>query len=114
MIRLPHTLAAWGRPGFGATLKAELEGLDAACLPLQQGLTGSSYVADKPFEVTILGVSEHGDLIRARAGVFYSGIVAGCSCADDPTPLDEQAEYCVVQIDIDKATGEAMATLAAE
>jgi len=26
---------------------------------------------------------------------------------DDPTPIDEQNEYCVVQIDINKQTAEA-------
>ncbi|MEZ5541890.1 MAG: hypothetical protein R3F42_07590 [Pseudomonadota bacterium] len=52
-------------------------------------------------------------MIHARAGLFYTGIIAGCSCADDPTPVEEQAEYCVVDITIDRLTGAATIRLAA-
>ena len=37
-----------------------------------------------------------------KLGVFYKGIVTGCSCADDPTPNNESNEYCVVQLLLDK------------
>jgi hypothetical protein len=61
--------------------------------------------------VVVLGVAEEPDYIRVKAGIFYQGIIAGCSCADDPTPVGEQTEYCVVQFDIDKQTAEARITL---
>jgi len=53
-------------------------------------------------------------VIRVKAGIFYTGVIAGCSCADDPTPIDEQNEYCVVQFDIDRTTADATVTLLAE
>lgn len=59
----------------------------------------------------INAVSEEAGFIRARAGIFYTGVIAGCSCADDPTPVDEQNEYCDVRVDIDKQTGEATIAL---
>lgn len=111
MIRLPRSLNAWGSPGFNDVLKHEIEQLDAAALPLQQGLARSSHVTDRPFQVMVIGVHEETGLIRVKAGIFYTGIIAGCSCADDPTPIDELNEYCVVQIDIDRATAEASVTL---
>ena len=59
----------------------------------------------------VLGLAETPTEIRAKIGVCYTGIIAGCSCADDPTPLDEHAEYCEVQVEIDRVTAEARFTL---
>mgnify|MGYP000698389538 CR=1 FL=1 len=114
MSQLPQSALAWNTPEFEDVLKREIEQLDAEELPLQQGLASSSYVTDRPFQAMIIGVSEEAGLIRAKAGIFYTGIIAGCSCADDPTPIDEQTEYCVVQFDIDRATAETTVTLLAE
>ena len=52
----------------------------------------------------IISVADDPDHIHVKAGIFYTGIIAGCSCADDPTPVDEQAEYCEVRLEINKAT----------
>jgi hypothetical protein len=114
MIRLPYSLNARGTPEFETALKREIEQLDAGLLPLQQGLSASSYVTDRPFQAMIISVNEEAGLIRAKAGIFYTGVIAGCSCADDPTPIDEQTEYCVLQFDIDRATAETTVTLLAE
>jgi len=112
MIRLPDSLAAWGTPAFHATLKREIERLDAARLPLQQGLSRTSYVTDHPPTAIVLGTSEDARFIRAKVGIFYAGVVAGCSCADDPTPVTEEDEYCEVRVAIDRETAEATLTLA--
>jgi len=114
MSQLPKSLHAWKTPEFRNVLKQEIEQLDAGHLPLQQGLSSSSYVTDRPFQAMIISVSEEASLIRAKAGIFYTGVIAGCSCADDPTPIDEMNEYCVLQFDIDRATAEATVTLLAE
>ena len=114
MLRLPESLNAWDTPGFQDVLKREIERLDAALLPLQQGLARSSHVTDRPFQAMVIRVSVEAGLIRAKAGIFYMGIIAGCSCADDPTPIDEQTEYCVLQFDIDRDTAEATVTLLEE
>ncbi len=114
MIRLTETLNAWRTPDFNDTLKKEIEQLDAGQLPLQQGLSTGSYAIDDIFNVMIISVSEEPNFIRAKAGIFYSGIIAGCSCADDPTPVNEESEYCVVQLDINKQTAETTVVLLAE
>ena len=54
----------------------------------------------------ILGASEEAGIIFARAGIFYTSIIAGCNCADDPSPVDEQTEYCEIQFEINKKTAE--------
>ncbi len=52
--------------------------------------------------------------VRVKAGIFYKGVIAGCNCADDPSPIDEQNEHCVVQFLIDRLTAEASVTLLTE
>jgi len=111
MIRLIQSLNAWGSAEFAGTLKRELEQLAADQLPLQQGLARGSHVAEAPFKVMIIGVVEEADVLRARVGVLYSGIIAGCSCADDPTPVDTHSEYCELRLVIDRRTAEATVTL---
>ena len=114
MIRLTKSLNAWGTPDFRDTLKKEIEQMGSEQLPLQQGLSAGSHVQGDKFTVMILGVTEQNDFIRARAGVFYTSIIAGCSCADDPTPVSELNEYCEVQLDIGKKTAETMVMLVPE
>jgi hypothetical protein len=104
-------VARLGTPGFGDVLKQEIEQLDAGLLPLQQGLSLSSYVTERSFQPMILSVSETAGSIRVKAGIFYTGVIAGCSCADDPTPVGEQIEYCDVQFVIDKTTAETRVSL---
>ncbi|MDH5407333.1 MAG: hypothetical protein OEY00_01835 [Gammaproteobacteria bacterium] len=107
MLKLEKLLAAWNKADFDSVAKEELQKLDAVSLPLQQGLAQSSYVADDPVSVIIMSSSEQQNVIKIKAGLFYSGIIAGCSCSDDPTPLDKVNEYCEVFILIDKTSGEA-------
>lgn len=76
-------------------------------MPLQQALRVGNQVLEDPRSVMILSVVEERDLIHARAGVMYHGIVAGCSCADDPTPVEAVNEYCEILVTIDKKTGTA-------
>ncbi len=113
-MHFPESLQA--RPGdsFDDVLKTELEALDKSQLPLQQGLSQSSYVGSSPLFAMVLSASEHPEYILAKAGVFYTGIIAGCNCADDPTPVDEIHEYCEVRITIDKQTARTRIELESE
>lgn len=104
MIHLPVSLQAWDTPAFPAALRQELEDLGGDALPLQQGLSLSSAVADECIEVMFISATGDARHIRARVGVFFAGIVAGCNCADDPTPVESQHEYCELQLVIDRAT----------
>jgi hypothetical protein len=110
-MRLPLSLNAWGTPEFAAVAKREIAQLDADLLPLQQGLAYSSHAIADSLSVVILGIVEEAARIRVKAGLFHTGIIAGCSCADDPTPVDEIAENCVARFDIDRLSGEATVEL---
>jgi hypothetical protein len=106
MIRLGKSLSAWGTPSFEAVLMQEIAQLGDDHLPLQQGLSTGNYVTAAPITVMINSVAEMENVIRVKAGIFYQGVLGGCSCADDPTPTSESNEYCEVQLDIDKTTSE--------
>jgi hypothetical protein len=105
-MRLSESARAWGTPDFPATLKRELaENADA--LPLQQALTGTSAVADEAITVVLLDARAEETRIHAKVGIFFGGILAGCSCADDPTPVEPQTEYCELLLTLNRTTGKA-------
>ena len=49
--------------------------------------------------------------IHAKVGIFFGGILAGCSCADDPTPVEPQTEYCELLLTLDRTSGKAAVEL---
>jgi len=112
MIDLSHALAAYGTPDFGTRLKQALEGLGLDELPLQQGLRTGNTARDDRLGAMIIGTQATDEAIVVRAGLFYTSITAGCACADDPTPTDENTEYCEVLLCIDRDTGQADVRLA--
>ena len=81
------------------------------CTQKIRGFVGTD---DKPFRVMPLATEATADRLRVKAGVFYAGIVGGCSCADDPTPLESQPEYCMLWFEIDRSSGAARVELAPE
>ena len=109
MVYLTQSCKNWRTSKFEATFKHEVAQLGNTHLPLQQGLRSSSYALDDKLQVSVISISEIEKSIRVKAGFFYNGVIAGCNCADDPTPVEEVTEYCEVQIDIDKAS--AIATI---
>lgn len=106
-----NALNAWRTSSFEDILKNEIKQLDVESLPLQQGLTQGSYVNADGLDVIILTLSDDDDFIYVKTALFYSGVVAGCNCADDPTPANETAEYCEVLIKINKKTANSNITL---
>ena len=110
-MRLANAVGAWGTPEFREVLKDEIERLAISELPLAQALRFGNFVADERPTVMINSIEDQGDHVTVRLGLFFAGINAGACCADDPTPVESHHEYCVVQIHVDLATGEAQARL---
>ncbi len=111
MIKLVETVAARNLPEFNAIIKNEVQSLPPALLPLQEGMTRSSYTTGENFQVMVLNVTQGDAKIRVKMGVFYTGVIAGCNCADDPSTVDEQPEYCELLFIIDTETAQAVVTL---
>lgn len=112
MITLGDSASAWGSVHFENTLQGELRGLPSGSLPLQQGLRASSVALEEGIGFSLIAAQADADRIELRVGVFYSGVVAGCNCADDPTPVEPVPEYCELALSIDRATGQARVQLA--
>ncbi len=112
ILSLPESARAWRTAAFPRILKSELERLGLEELPLQQGLSASSVALDDELQVVVLSTTEDDDMIRVHAGLFYTGVIAGCNCADDPAPMDRENEYCEIQVRIDRRTGAARIALA--
>lgn len=111
MIHLPKARDAWNSADFNQVLKHELEALEPTQLPLQQGLTQSSMVSHEPFSAIVTACEESRETICSRVSIIYAGIIAGCSCADDPTPPDTLTECCELRLEIDKLSAETRVTL---
>lgn len=114
MLKLTHIIAAWNSDEFNAVVKQTLRELGTRHLPLQQGMVSSSAVVEGSIEPMILSSQLQEGRLLIRVGIFYSGIVAGCNCADDPSGVPEQSEYCELQLDIQLPDGETEITLLQE
>lgn len=110
-IKLTHLLQAWGSATFDTALKAEIQNMGLDTLPLQQGLSQGSYASNRKVSAMILNTRQDAGFIRAKIGVFYTGIIAGCNCADDPSPINETTEYCEVLLEINVSSADATITL---
>ena len=100
---LPLSLEHWDHPRFKDYLQNELEQLPETALPLQQGLQHSSVALHEDIKLMLLDRQQTPKTCTVKAGIFYQGLVAGCQCADDPSPPDTLQEYCEVLIKIARA-----------
>jgi len=100
---LGNSVRAWNTAAFATTLQADILGLGAGVLPLQQAAGGGS-VDESDIGITILGCSDSATEIHANVGVFFAEVIAGCSCGDEPAA---STAYCELRVSIDKADGQA-------
>ncbi len=81
---------------FTHSLKAAIESLAPGSLPLHQFTTQGGLVDDSHITATIMQIDKHKKHIHARVGIFFSEVVGGCSCGDDPYSVNAYAELLVV------------------
>jgi len=106
MFTLQKSLQAWDKKNFNNTFKSEVSTLDKQLLPLQKGLQLSSYVSAEKITPVILASSANTTHLLIKTTIFYTGIIAGCSCSDDPSPQDTQQESCDLLFHINRHNGE--------
>ena len=105
MVVLSRSLCAWRSEAFPKILKAELEGLNKAQLPLDKAISQGGLVDNSDVSVVVLRSREEHRRICTHIGVFFSEIVGGCSCGEDPVV---QNAYCELDVYIDKKTAHAV------
>lgn len=108
-LTLPRSSAAINSEDFAATLQSELLHLPTHRLPLENGLTMGSHV-EAVQQVMLLGKNLTAQGYRVKIGVFFTSILAGCNCADDPTPQDTHNEYLEIELLLDPASTRATLT----
>lgn len=82
-------------------LKRELENLPAGTLPLEKATTRGGFVDDSDISVSVISLKQDETCIQARVGVFFTEIITGCGCGDDPMP---ENAYCEMLISIEQAS----------
>lgn len=110
-MNFTHIVDAWPDAEAKLLLKQAIEGLEERQLPLQKGLSFSSVPSDEPWTAVVLSLQAVGDELVGKASVFYSGLIAGCACDDDPTPQETIPENCEIEVTIDRETGAATVAL---
>ena len=104
---LKRTLETWQQDSFVETLNSELNQLRPGDIPLHQCLARGSHVADdQACRFMLINGQEDTQSIKLKVGVFFNSVIAGCACADDPTPMDTCSEYGELLIIIDKQTAQ--------
>jgi len=114
-LNLSLLLPLWGRADFIPRLTHILENLSEtdslAVLPLQQGLTQSSMALTKNIKIILVKCQEAPETYTTTGHIFYYGVVAGCNCADDPSPIEPIPEYCAFSLSINKQNGDSQISL---
>lgn len=103
MPKLTESLQQWPSADFNTTFKRELENLAAGTLPLDTATLQCGMVDDSDISVTIISTDQDETCIRAKVAVFFTEIVAGCVCGDEPTA---ENAHCEMLIRIDKSSAE--------
>jgi hypothetical protein len=104
MPYLPSSLGAWATDAFDRELKEELAALGADALPLDTCHTQGGLDADDRLTPSVLRKTDDESRVHVRVGVFFTEIMGGCSCSDEPFAADGD---CEIEIRIDKETAEA-------
>lgn len=98
---LPKTLAAWPDGELVTILNEELAAADPAWLAPERLLARGSHVVSRP-RFIILGSQADDKRVTLHLGVFFQSVIAGCACADDPTPEDRIEEYGELRLTLDR------------
>lgn len=95
MTKLKNALSNWGKDSFSQALKDELQNLAPGVLPLHKVTTQGGIVDDSDISVSVINVVETAENIQSKVGVFFTEIVGGCSCGDEPLAANAYGELLV-------------------
>ena len=109
IIKLSDSLRDWHTADFSTTFKREIQRLPSGTLPLQARGMQNGLVDDADLSLTILQRVESKDVLKIKAGVFFSEVIGGCSCGDEPAA---ENAYCEIWVCIQKETAEVSIALA--
>ena len=85
-------------------LVSAIKALPRGSLPLQACCEQGGLADDHVISVSLLDMQHGRERIVARVGVFFTEVVGGCNCHDDPL---EANRYCVLEVVIARPHGDA-------
>ena len=106
-IRLRDCIEAEDSERFKQRLASALNVLPSGSLPLQAGCEQGGLVDDRNISASVLSVEQDKDRFLARVGIFFTEVVGGCNCNDDPLEVNA---YCVLEVAISRGDGVAKFT----
>lgn len=87
---------------FAAQFRLALSSLDVEQLSLQQAVKNGSIALNQGISVMIISHQQTELLLEVKVGIFFRSMIAGCNCADDPSPVDTLEEYAEAWFYIDR------------
>ncbi|MFW2372561.1 MAG: glucosamine--fructose-6-phosphate aminotransferase [Gammaproteobacteria bacterium] len=81
---------------FTRNFKHYLEQLEPDSLPLHRCTSQGGMVDDTNISVSILSVEETESTIEVKIAVFFTEIIGGCSCGDDPLSENAYGELLAI------------------
>ena len=101
-IGLECCLSACDEKSLAQTIARALEALPPGELPLQACCSQGGWVDDSQLAVSVLELRPDTHCVVARVGVFFTELVGGCNCHDDPAQVNA---YGVFEIRIERIGG---------
>jgi len=95
-------LNSWDSEFFSKNLINEIMALKTGVLPLQHGLTQGDMAAEQPSKISLLKRHETENEYIVKLAVYFTEIISGCSCGDEPATLNG---YCEMLLTMNKKTG---------
>lgn len=99
MNTLKKSLSAWKSNTFKEIFVTETLELSLDTIPLYLATEQGGIIKPESISLSILSTSEDDNNIKIKAGFFFTEIIGGCNCDDDPS---EANVYCVFLISIKK------------
>ncbi|HIB28239.1 MAG TPA: hypothetical protein EYO47_03070 [Candidatus Thioglobus sp.] len=108
-----QALDSWDTDDFARVFKQTFNALSLKDLPLMDCCTHSGVIDEASIESTILTSSATQKTISLKIGVFFSEILSGCACSDDPSQaMILENSYCELLVEINRSDAQIKFTYA--
>lgn len=102
MLAFPETARCFGTPAFHAAFQRDIATWAKSVHGLSFLAEQGGQVPPQSIAVTLLAHEADTDRITLRAGVFFTELVGGCSCGDEPF---ETPGYRELTLSIERGSG---------
>jgi hypothetical protein len=102
MTEFSRVLQSVDSDDFEAVFKLALKSLSIEQLQLQQAVKSGSTVLSEGITVMVISRQQTEQFLQVKAGIFFRSMIAGCNCADDPSPVETLEEYTEALISVNK------------